>query len=317
MQPCCYRRCVAKKQQQYRIRNWPHYNRALVGRGSLTLWLDTRSLDAWLSTDRPARRGRCRLYTDVAIRCCLMLREVYHLPLRAAEGLVCSLMPLLDSELPVPHYSTLSRRARQLPVQLLAPAKDEPRHLSVDSTGLKLYGEGEWKVRVHRWSKQRTWRKLHICLDAHSQQVTAAVVTHREVVDPRLLPRLLRQVEAPISRVTADGAYDSRECYRAIAERGARAVIPPRKGSTLWSDEYLKGRNNNLRQVRRLGVGGWKKRVEYHRRSLVETAISRLKGIFTDKVRSRANERQTTEVLLRCAALNRMTELGMPESYRV
>lgn len=301
----------------YRIRNWPDYNSALVRRGSLTLWIDNRSIDAWLSSDMPARRGRCRLYTDVAILCCLMLREAYHLPLRATEGLAGSVMRLLALDLPVPHYSTLSRRARHLSVQLVSRAKDEPLHLIVDSTGLKLYGEGEWKVRVHRWSKQRTWRKLHISMDARSQQVTAALVTHKEVVDPRVLPRLLKQVGSPVARVTADGAYDSRECYRAIHERGARAIIPPRKGSVLWTNEYLKDRNNNLRQVLRLGAAGWKKRVKYHRRSLVETAISRLKGIFTDKLRSRAMERQVTEVRIRCAALNRMTQLGMPESYRV
>ena len=306
-----------KTKHQYRIRNWPDYNKALVSRGSLTLWLDLQALDTWLSTERPARRGRRRIYTDVAIVCALLLREVYHLPLRATEGLASSVMSLLHIDLPVPDYSTLCRRARRLSVKLSPPAQNTPLHLIIDSTGLKLYGEGEWRVRVHGWAKRRTWRKLHIAMDAHSQHIRAALMTNKEVVDPRVLPRLLKQVPEPVERVTADGAYDSRQCYRAIHQRGARAVIPPRKGSTLWEDEYLKERNQNLRAVRKFGVKGWKQKAGYHQRSLIETAMFRLKTLFADRVKSREAKRQATEVLIRCAAMNRMTGLGMPKSYPI
>lgn len=306
-----------KTKRQYRIRNWQHYNKALTERGSLTLWLDERSIETWLNTDCPARRGRRRTYTDVAIRCALMLREVYHLPLRATEGLICSVMRLFKINLPVPDYSTLSRRARHLPVQLSAQAQHEPLHLIVDSTGLKLYGEGEWKVRLHGWARHRTWRKLHLGIDAQSQQVAAALITRKDVVDPRGLPKLLKQVAGDVERVYADGAYDSRECYSAIHQRRACAIIPPRTGSTLWTDDYLRQRNSNLRGVRKWGVQGWKKKSGYHRRSLVETAIYRLKTVFADKLRARERNRQATEVLVRCAALNRMTELGMPQSYPI
>ena len=304
-----------KTKRQYRIRNWQQYNKALVGRGSLTLWVDARSLDTWLDADYPNRRGRRRTYSDVAILCSLMLREVYHLPLRAAEGMLRSLMQLLEVSLPAPNYSTLSRRARSLRLSFAQSKHIE--HLVIDSTGLKLYGEGEWQVRVHGWAKHRTWRKLHISLDADSQQVVAALITNKETVDPRVLPCLLKQVEPPVERVLADGAYDSRECYRAIYARGARAVIPPRKGSVLWQDEYLKDRNSNLREVIKRGSEGWKKRVKYHRRSLVETAFFRLKSLFTDRLRCREVERQKTEVTIRCMAMNRMTELGMPHSHAV
>jgi hypothetical protein len=222
---------TTKKKQQYRIRNWREYNKALVGRGSLTLWVETRSLDAWRNLDRPARRGRSRTYADSAILCSLTLREVYHLPLRATQGLVRSLLRLLEVNLPVPDYSTLSPRARYLRLSLSAQSKQQIEHLVIDSTGLKLYGEGEWKVRQHGWAKHRTWRKLHISVDADSHQVTGALITNKDVVDPRVLPTLLKQVESPVERVYADGAYDSRECYRAIDGRGARAIIPPRKGS--------------------------------------------------------------------------------------
>jgi hypothetical protein len=230
---------TTKKKQQSRIRNWREYNKALVGRGSLTLWLDEHVIESWLSTDDRAGRGRPQLYTDAAILCSLLLREVYHLPLRATEGLVLSLMRLLPVQLPVPHYSTLSRRARRLEVKLSVRASSGPLHLIIDSTGLKLYGEGEWKVRLHGWAKRRTWRKLHLAIDAATQQARAALSTNKEVVDPRVLPRLLTQVTDEVQSVTADGAYDSRQCYKAIYKHHARAIIPPRQGSTLWADDYL------------------------------------------------------------------------------
>jgi hypothetical protein len=168
--------------RQYRIRNWKEYNKALVRRGSLTLWVDAHSLDTWLNLDRPARRGRSRTYTDSAILCSLMLREVYHLPLRATEGLVRSLLRLLEVNLLTPDYSTLSRRARHLQLNLCTQSKKQIKHLVIDSTGLKLYGEGEWEVRQHGWAKHRTWRKLHLSLDADSHEVIAALITNKDVV---------------------------------------------------------------------------------------------------------------------------------------
>ena len=122
---------------------------------------------------------------------------------------------------------------------------------------------------------------------------------------------------APVGRVYADGAYDTRGCYKAIHQQGARAITPPRKGSALWKDEYLSDRNSNLRRVRESGAEAWKKEAKHHRRSLAETAVLRFKALFSDKLRSREVERQRTEVMVRCAALNRMTELGMPQSYAV
>jgi hypothetical protein len=157
-----------KQKRQYLIRNWRDYNKALVGRGSLTLWIDARCVDTWLNPDLPARRGRRRRYANVAILCRLTLREVYHLPLRATRGLASSLMRLLAVDLPVPDYSTLSRRARHLPLTL-APYSQQVKHLVIDSTGLKLHGEGEWRVRQHGRAKHRTWRKLHVGIDALTQ----------------------------------------------------------------------------------------------------------------------------------------------------
>ena len=302
---------------KYRIRNWQHYNSALTKRGSLTLWVDQAAIDQWLYTSHDARRGRPLKYSDAAIRCCLLLREVFHFPLRQTQGLTRSIFHLLNLDLPAPHYSLLCRRARHGKVTLAAPSKKPIRHLVFDASGLKVFGEGEWKVRTHGQDYRRRWRKLHIGIDADSQQVVVALLTDADVVDPRMLPRQLKQVERPVERVYGDGAFDSRACYKAIHQRGARAIIPPRRGSVLSKDDYLKDRNRNLRSVTRHGLSRWKKRRGYHRRSLVETAFFRLKTIFSDKLRSRRDDTQAAEAMIRCAALNRMTGLGMPDSYRV
>lgn len=226
----------------YRIRNWPQYNKALVSRGSLTLRFDSRSINTWLNQNRPACPGRRRTYTDAAIICALLIREVYHLPLRSTQGLVHSLLRLMHLELPSPHYSTLSRRARSLELSLPSPKKIS--HLVIDSTGLKLYGEGEWKVRLHGADKRRTWRKFHLAVDAQRQQLTAALITEKELLDRNALAELLVQADSQIEVVCADGAYDFEQCYRAIKKQGARALIPPR------SDAIIRGKVGLNKEMR-------------------------------------------------------------------
>jgi IS5 family transposase len=304
-----------RTKRQYRIRNWRDYNKALVHRGSLTIWIDTAATDTWLDRDVPARRGRRRTYTDSAILCALLLREAYHLPLRSTQGLVSSVLRLMQVELPVPHYSTLCRRARRLELALAAPQKI--RHLVIDSSGLKVYGEGEWKVRTHGADKRRTWRKLHIAMDASTHQLTSALITDKELLDRNALPELLEQCEAEIEFVCADGAYDFEQCYRAIRNREARPLIPPRSDAVVRGKSPFEQRDENLRQIRWKGRKGWKRESTYHQRSLVETAFFRLKTIFSDRLRSRTMRTQVAEANLRCLAMNRMTKLGMPQSYPI
>jgi hypothetical protein len=305
-----------RKKRQYRVRNWRDYNSALVRRGSLTLWVEQGAAKEWRDTAASARRGRRRLYSDLAITCALTLREVYHLPLRSTQGLVSSVLRLLGSELPVPHYSTLSRRAATLDVKLERLSQG-PLHLAVDSTGVKLYGEGEWKVRLHGADKRRTWRKLHLLIDHRTQEALATSMSEQYVLDRRALPGLLGAVEGEVAEVLGDGAYDFQDCYKAIHARGARAVIPPQVRARIRGGEEFGGRNAAVLRGREVGRDEWRKETGYHRRSLAETAMMRLKTIFSDRLRAREWSRQETELRLRCAALNKMTGLGMPRSYAV
>src|SRR6185369_4346982 len=222
-----------KKKTSYRIRNWSAYNAALIARGSLTLWVDEEAVQAWRYTG-PTQRGAQYVYAEAAIKCVLTLRVVYHLALRATEGLARSVFALLETALPVPSYSTLSRRAAEVEVALGALPRSGPVHLVVDSSGFKVFGEGEWKVRQHGWSKRRTWRKLHLGVDEATGEILAAVVSEARISDDDALPDILAQVKGEIHQVSADGAYDKRSCYDALAARGAKAVIPPRRDAKIW-----------------------------------------------------------------------------------
>lgn len=309
-----------KTKTPYRIRNWPEYNAALVGRGSLTLWVDEAALSAWRYTG-PTQRGAQYVYAEAAISCVLTLRAVYPLALRATEGLARSVFALLEVALPVPSYSTLSRRAADLTVALGALPRSAPLHLVIDSSGFKVYGEGEWKVRQHGWSKRRTWRKLHLAVDEATGEIVAAVASEAGVSEDEALPDLLGQVPGEIRQVSTDGAYDKRHCYDALAQRGAKAVIPPRRDAKIWQHGNCAGapwqRDENLRAIRQKGRRRWKQESGYHRRSLAETTFFRCKTIFGPTLHARAFPQQATELFLKVAALNRMTHLGMPDSYRL
>src|SRR5215510_13659689 len=150
---------------RYRIRNWRDYNRALINRGRLTVWFDEHALAAWRNTEPRQGPGAPRLYSDLAMECALVLNSVYHLSLRAAQGFLSSVMELMKLPLPIPDYSTVSRRQGVLQLRLSPSLCNGPRHIVTDSTGLKIYGAGEWRVRKHRLSRRRTWRKLHLGVD--------------------------------------------------------------------------------------------------------------------------------------------------------
>jgi hypothetical protein len=303
----------------YRIRDWKQYNDALVSRGSLTLRVDRDTLQAW-EYQGPPQRGAQFEYADTAIECLPTLKAVYHLTLRATEGFARSVFGLMGLAPPVPDYSTLCRRAATVHITLPKKASG-PLHLVIDSTGLKVYGEGEWKVRQHGYSRRRTGLELHLAVDPQSHEIRAAVVSDPGLTDAEAVPGLPEQVEDPVASAAADGAYDRRSVDEALDKRGAKAVIPPRRDAVTQRHGNTSGprsaRDENLRRIRQIGRRAWKAESGYHERSLVETAMFRMKTIFGDGVASRTPARQATEAGIRCRALNIMTHQGMPQSERI
>ena len=310
-----------KTKAKYRLRNWKDYNQSLVKRGSLTLWFNDQVVSEWHNHARSGKRGRPKTYTNTAILTMATFQEVYHLPLRQTEGLMKSIVEMLKLNLSVPDFSTLSRRRANLQLELSSASPAEALHVVVDATGFKVFGEGEWKVRQHGYNYRRTWRKLHLGVNEANNEIVAAVVTTSNYNENEVLPDLLDQIEAEIEQVSGDGAYDKRNCYKTIRERQARAAIPPQRNAKIWQHGNIKekplARDQNLRRIRAIGRIAWKKESGYHRRSLAETAVFRLKVIFGDRILARSFAGGAAELLLRCAVLNQMTQLGMPDSYKV
>jgi len=309
------------KKATYRIRNWSDYNQSLVKRGSITLWIDEEVLANW--HPQPAgkrKRGGQVQYSDQAIEALLMLKAGYGLPYRQTIGFAQSILSLLEADVRVPDYSLLCKRSQDVTVSLSTRPSDEPKHIVLDSTGLKVYGEGEWKGRQYGYSKRRTWRKLHLSVDENTQELQAVVLTEASVDDAEAGKTLLDETPGDIERVGGDGAYDRRKFYEASVARGIPTLlVPPQRHAKIWQHGNTQkaplARDENLRRIRKVGRQQWKKESGYHRRSLAETAVFRFKMIFGNTLSSRTPERQITEARVKASALNRMTQLGMPDSY--
>jgi hypothetical protein len=307
---------------KYRVTNWSSYNQSLIKRGSLTIWFDEALLKGWYY-EGPEQRGAQYKYSDACIMGLLELKAVFGLKYRQLQGFAASLMGLMGLDLEVPSYSQIDRRAQQVKVDIGVPQAKGPVFLVFDSTGLKVYGEGEWKVRKHGYSKRRTWRKLHLGVDESTGLIHAQVLTENGVGDgdAQQLPGLLDQVKSPVDRAGGDGAYDTYEVWELLKKKNIQGIIPPQENAIYWVDE--KGqlldleRNKILEQIDMKGRKEWKQQSGYHRRSLSETAMFRFKTIFGSELYSRKLKSQQTEAAVKILCLNKMTGIGMPVSEKV
>ena len=273
----------------------------------------------WLA-ELAGKMGRPAVFTDVAIQLCLSVKVLFKLPLRQAVGMVRALLKLAGLDWPVPDYTTLCRRQKTLAVQIPYRRVDGPLSLLVDSTGIKFLGDGEWHARKHGPSRRRQWRKVHLAMDTATSDIRAVEFTSSREGDSPTLPDLLDQIpdDEQIGSVTADGAYDTRRCHTAILDRNATAIIPIRKNGRLWREDCpaAAARNTILRDVRQEGRAGWKRRSGYHARSRAEAKMRCLKA-FGERIAARDPDRQTAEIHIRVALINRFNALGTAEVVRV
>ncbi|MDU7677238.1 MAG: IS5 family transposase [Klebsiella michiganensis] len=274
---------VAK--QKFRITNWSTYNKALINRGSLTFWLDDEAIQAWYESATPSSRGRPQRYSDLAITTVLVIKRVFRLTLRAAQGFIDSIFALMNVPLRCPDYTSVSKR--------------------------------EWKVRKHGKERRRIWRKLHLAVDSNTHEVVCADLSLNNVTDSEAFPGLIRQTHRKIRAAAADGAYDTRLCHDELRRKKISALIPPRKGAGYWPGEYA-DRNRAVANQRLSGSNArWKWTTEYNRRSIAETAMYRMKQLLGDSLTLRDYDGQVAEAMAMVRALNRMTKAGMPESVRI
>jgi hypothetical protein len=289
----------------------------------LTLWISTDVRKNW-KYQGPKQRGSQYEYSDQAIESMLTLKEIFRLTNRGVEGFVRSLFELMGIDLSVPDHTTLSIRGKGL--QIALPRKVQGRiHLVMDSSGLKMYGEGEWKVRKHGAGKHRSWYKFHLLVEPDSGEIQAVDLTGAEGHDSKSVEPMLAQLDPAleVEQVVGDGGYDTWEVYDVIAARApnAKVSIPPQKNAKIKQHGNCKlpplPRDETLRAIRKSSRKRWKKAIGYHQRSLAETAMFRFKTIFGDQLSTRSEETQIIQVRIRCKVLNQMTHLGMPQSYAV
>ena len=271
---------------QYRVINWAEYNESLRQRGDLTIWVSDEAQSVWRAPRRTSRGGQ-RRYSDLAIETCLTLRTAYRLGLRQTQGLMGSIGTLMGLDIRVPDYSTLSRRANGLSIaQAVRQAGSVPVHRVVDSTGLKIFGEGEWLAQKNKTKGiRRRWRKLHLGLDLASGAIVCADLTHDDVGDSTALPGLLDQLDAPVTGFLADGAYDGASTRDLLRERYGETldvVIPPPKNAVTrpQSARDPTVRDRHIAQIRSNGRMAWQVATGYNQRSRIETQIGRWKGVI-------------------------------------
>ncbi|MET3139409.1 transposase [Undibacterium sp. GrIS 1.2] len=299
----------------FKVQNWPEYEAGLRRRGSLTLWIDDAVLDRWQSVG-PTGQAR---YRDIAIETSLMLRMAFNIALRQTEGLMESVLTLMNLTITAPDHTTVSRRSVGLTVTKSPSAPKGPLHVLIDSTGLQVFGAGQWLEEKHGAKSRRTWRKLHLAVDADIGMIVAQVLTDQHMDDPSQVGPLLDQVDEEINQVMVDGAYDGAPTYQLIAQYGGdiEVVIPPRKTAVLSMESRSPSqRNRHLNKITTEGRLAWQEATGDGQRALVETTMGRYKSIIGPRLRARRFGAQQAEAAIGVAVLNRMLSAGRPNFVR-
>ena len=228
-----------QEKDKYRVTNWSSYNKALVGRGDITIWIDEAVVTSWYYQG-PDQKGAQYVYSDECIACLLGIKVVFKLPYRQLQGFAGSFIQLMGFDIIMPSYTQICRRASDLEVNIEAPISKAPIYVVIDSTGLKVYGEGEWKTRKHGVSKRRTWRKLHLGVDEKTGFIHAQVLTEngKGDGDAQQVKDMLGQIKSPVDKFSGDGAYDAYEIWELLKEEKIEGIIPPQENAVYWVDEF-------------------------------------------------------------------------------
>lgn len=316
------------------IKNWPNYNKSLQNRGNLSIFISEDILKDGhiVMPKKTGKAGRPMEYSDELIEFILTVGQLFRLPLRQLTGFMKFLYKLLNLDASkVPDYTTLDRRASHITVNYRRDSQqvvdnNEGIVMLIDSSGFKVFGEGEWMVRKHGATYRRTWRETHIAINHATRDIVGLVNTTAHVHDNTQLKPLLTQVQAndyKVDTLIGDGAYDSKDNYLLGREQHFTMIAPPRENAIehlntgrnhQWYDTPgWEERNAVIRHIEEYGIDGWMADVEYHRRSLVENTFYRLKVIFGDHLKYRTTKRQYVEQCIKAKIINKFNELGLPE----
>jgi Transposase DDE domain len=309
-----------KYKTTYRVKNWHEYDQSLRHRGDITLRISQDAIDT-RTPPMTGRRGAQPVFSDVAIETALTLRLLFRLPLRQTEGFLHSILTLMGVTLPCPDHTTLSRRNATVAIRRQVDrAPQEAICLIVDRSGLKICGQGEWHRQKYGEKPPKRWKKLHLGVDAQGR-IVASTLTESQEQDPSQVPALLSQVNHRIDRFVGDGIFDQAPVYTAIENHSpeAQVIVPPRKDAVL-SRQVLTAptqRDQHVLTIESVGRFGWKRMSGNYAQAYAENVFARFKTTFGGGLRAKRDESQKREASLACQLLNRMLELGRPQSYPV
>lgn len=307
-----------KKNKQKR--DWSKYNDGLVNRGKLTLFITKDFADTWYvkyNKDSSRTRGGQAKYTENAITSLLSLRFVFKLPLRAMEGLAKSLVALAGLDIDVPDYSTLSIKLRDMKIKLPPVCKDSGGGYvaSLDSTGVKIHGQGEWNRKKHSQKDRRQWVKVHLIIDNDTMQILGVEATADDVHDSEVFDQLIDALPNKINKVLGDGAYDTLDSHKKSSENGIELVALPRGNAVIdqnSTEPYILKRNEQVAKYKEKGIYAWANKYGYWSRNRAESTMSRFKTTFTGTLSSRKVKSQKNEIVLKCKILNMFAALTVP-----
>lgn len=311
------------KKAKYRQSNYSEYNQSLRNRGRIDIWLSDEVIQTWTHQERIYDgTGSSLKYPDTTIQCCHYIRLAFHLPLRQTQGFVDSLLKMAGyPHLSCPDYSILSRRLARLSLKTpqfkLSKGYSEIAAIAIDSTGLKVFGKEEWHQEKYKVNAKRTWRKAHFAVtDEH--MIDSAVLTENHRMDDSVVNVVCEQLSSHAKHISADKMYDTNAVYQTLENHSPDAEIAiPLKKDTYADDRHHKKRMSSLIVQSVYGEIGWQKRMRYGQRNVSENAMHRYKKIIGCKLHSRNFKNQEQEMMLGASILNKFTQLGMPQSYRV
>lgn len=290
-------------------RIWSKYNKELVQRGSVSFFIDDKTLKSLQNYKPKSTGGRPLAFPKALIELLICVKIQFSLSYRALEGFAKSVFQTIKKWFTIPTYSTVCKRVKELASSLPELSTKKPKVVLIDSSGIKVFGEGEWKRKVHGVGRPRKWLKLHIAIDECTQEVVSESLTSCAVGDSTMVEELLEQAGPQVEKVKADGAYDRRTVRNALKDRGIKGVIPPPKNARVMNENDE--RDTSVLQI--LGLGGdkvarslWGKLTGYNFRVLVETAFSRYKRLFGCRLFSQTIDRQQVENRFKWVMLNKM-----------
>jgi hypothetical protein len=291
-----------------RKRNWREYNKRLVQRGSLTFLIDPKVVKTLEVKSQKKKKGRPLEFSDQLVLMLLMIKIHYKMPYRMLEGFARFFFEQFK-KIKVPTYSLTCKRAKGLSSKLPKLSCCRPKTIIVDATGIKVQGEGEWKVKIHGKGRPRKWIKLHVAIDERTQEIVGEISTEATVDDGKAFPKVIQQVQGRPKTVIGDGAYDDRDVRDLIRRKGGRGLIPPPSNAVCHGTDLE--RDGAIKVIRafggdRIAKSIWGKLSGYSRRALVETTFSRYKKTFGERAFSRTQERMVLENRLKCVLLNKM-----------